>query len=389
MSDGNDGGAALLLIFISLCGFLVVAGSTTPVNQIEIELNQELLMETQTLTQMLGCDIWDINNTQASIQALATCNANTFRLQVYISQWNTPANKAQIIDINAWAVAVGLKVIVGCFGTQWEPPEGWSQMKADAIYDAGDKATWLATYGDVIDTLQPYGVNCMNEPPIVADTSYSGGKTQVQFLVDYKNFILDCITDFTAYKADLVFVVENSPFYDMANLLDAPRIDTSTASLIYYSLHYHYSYDNTDPYGWGYVDAPQRAYWSATTPAELATAKALLYTDWLTDRNMQTVITAGCNICMDEVGGNILNPNMLSYLQDTFDFAAAYNIGLLTHHWGFADDNSLTSDYTPTLTAMGTVWANNMPTTPDPPAPPGGVPVPISASFLLLMNRSR
>jgi hypothetical protein len=65
----------------------------------------------------------------------------------------------------------------------------------------------------------------MNEPPVVADTSYASSKTQAQFINDYKNFIIECIDAWTKIKPDLVFIVEGSPFYDISSILQTPRID--------------------------------------------------------------------------------------------------------------------------------------------------------------------
>jgi hypothetical protein len=323
-----------------------------------------IIYSTYTTNRLLGVDqfnIYSIN--QTNLNVMHQYGANAFRETAYMGDWTSSSYKTKIVQVNQWAKSLNMSFILGCTGTQWEPTEGFDQMLANAIYNSTARANWISIYGDMIRQIQPYGVNPMNEPPVIADTSYGSSVTQAQFIKDYKNFVIACIDAWTQIKPGLVFVVEGSPFYDIASILNSPRIDQSRPSTtIYYSTHYHYSYENVDPNTWGYKDDAQQGYWNAANSADLANAKTALYNNFLHNDGISTAISLGLNIIFEEVGGNIKNPNVLAFEQDLFDFAKAYNISVLWHSWGTSGTFGigLLTDWTPKLNPMGTVWSQNM-----------------------------
>lgn len=351
------------LAFILLVTFMMIGRTSLATTTFEKTFENSGIISypsTNNTSKFMGVDqfSWDMMDV-ANIAALSGHGATAFRETAYMSQWSDSAFRSKMIQINQWAQQHSLKFILGAVGTQWNPPEGWSQMKADTMYNPTKRANWINTYADMIRQIQPYGVNPMNEPPVVADTSYAPSKTQDQFVLDYKDFVLECIDTWRTIKPDLVFLVEGSPFYDISSVLGSPRIDVSRPEVsVFYSLHYHYSYDNSNPHNLSYYDTAQVAYWDGN----LTIARTALYNNFLYNDGVQAGIGTDVRMVFEEVGGNIKNPNVLVYEQDVFDFAKTHNIGVLWHSWGPSGTYGigLLSNWTPTLNAMGEVWAQNM-----------------------------
>jgi hypothetical protein len=310
---------------------------------------------------LMGVDQFDINSiNENNIIALSQYGANTLKETVYFSDWTNTLFRNRLVEVSQWAEKYNMNLLIGCMGTTGTPVEGFDQMLADTIYNSAARANWISVYGDVIRQVQPYGVNPMNEPPVVADTSYASSKTQAQFINDYKNFIIECIDAWTKIKPDLVFIVEGSPFYDISSILQTPRIDqTRPQTTIYYSVHYHYSYFNEDPRNLSYYDTTLVSYWTG----DLVTARNALFKNFLYTDGIKAALDLGLNVVFGEIGSNINNPNVLAFEQDVFDFAKANGIGVLWHSWGPSGRTGigLLSDWAPTLNAMGKVWEANMP----------------------------
>jgi hypothetical protein len=313
-----------------------------------------------SIKRLMGVDQFSITSIdQTNINTMHQAGANAFRETAYIGDWSSSTFRSKMIQVNQWAKSQNMTFILGCTGTTWSPSEGFDQMLANAIYDPTARANWINTYGDMIRQIQPYGVNPMNEPPVVADTSYASSKTQTQFISDYKNFIISCIDAWTQIKPDLVFVVEGSPFYDISSILTNTRIDQSRPqTTIYYSIHYHYQYYNEDPRNLSYYDTTLVSYWTG----DLSTARSALFNNFLSTDGIKKALDLGLNVIFEEIGGNIKNPNVLAYEQDVFDFAKTYGISVLWHSWGPSGNFGigLLSDWTPTLNSMGKVWKSNL-----------------------------
>jgi len=319
-----------------------------------------------------------INFDEAQADILKNNNANAIRLGIYsnnwinnIPAWTDPENplmnfQAKHKRIAEWLQQRGVRLIVCADGFEWNPPEGWVQMKADVIMNTdgkGDK--WIADYGDVIVKLQPYGIHVMNEPEGVAGTTYEGTITQEQFFEAYRQFVIRAINTWRAIKPDLVAVVSGCPFYDLhpiaANPIPLPNI--------VYGFHRHYAHEDAP---W-YPQPSDDAYWNATTPAELQTAKALLYDELLNERGFQACLNAGLELCMIEVGAGNQANNAEVWMQDVYDFCKARNIGVLQHQFrpypiyysGILQEGTLEQPsgiwWKPvTLNSMGQLWSRNM-----------------------------
>jgi hypothetical protein len=317
---------------------------------------------TFTSSRLMGVDQFDINYiNENNMRAMSNYGANAFRETIYLSDWTNTLFRNRMVEVSQWATKYNMQMILGCMGTSHTPSEGFPQMLANAIYDPTARANWINTYGSIIRTIQPYGVNPINEVPVVADTSYGSYISQAQFIADYKGFIIECIDAWSQIKPGLVFVVEGSPFYDISSMLSYPRIDQSRPSTtIYYSVHYHYQYYNQNPYTTlSYYDTTLCSYWSG----DLTTARSALFSNFLINDGIKKARDLGLNVIFEEIGANINNPNVLAFEQDVFDFAEIYDISVLWHSWGPSGSTGigLLSNWTPTLNSMGTVWANNMP----------------------------
>jgi len=140
---------------------------------------------------------------------------------------------------------------------------------------------------------------------------------------------------------------------------------------IRYGYHRHYAY--TDVLGTGYQEPADIAYWNATTPEALETAKNLLYEELLIARGIQACLNAGLPVDMIEVGAGNQANNAEQWMQDVYDFCKARNIGVLHHtfrpypkypqgllHQGSPEINGIWGKPI-TLNSMGQLWSRNMP----------------------------
>ena len=324
----------------------------------------------------VDCPEW-INFDEAQADILKNNNANAIRWHIYanwwtqnIPAWTDPDNpemkfQAKHERIAEWLRQRGIKFIIGATGFQWDPPEGWVQMKADVIMNAdgkGDK--WIADYGDVIVKLQPYGINVMNEPAWVIGTSYEGTVTQDQFFEAYRQFVIRAMNAWRLIKPDLVGVVSGCPFWDLkplaANPIPLPNI--------VYGYHRHYCYEGVLPTEWE-PPVADVAYWNG----QFAEGKILLYDELLNECGFQVVLDAGLDLCIIEIGAGKQANNSEVWMQDVYDFCKARNIGVLQHQFrpyprysaGILQEGSLEQPngiwWKPvTLNSMGELWSRNM-----------------------------
>jgi hypothetical protein len=325
--------------------------------------------------RLMGVDSpeW-INFDEEQADILKNNNANAIRLHIYsnywindIPAWTEPDNplmkfQAKHGRIAEWLRQRGIRLIISGDGFEWNPPEGWVQMKADVIMNADGKGDrWIADYGDVIAKLQPYGIGVMNEPEAVDGTTYAGTMTQEQFFEAYRQFVIRAVNAWRAIKPDLVAVVSGCPFWDLKSLAANPI----PLPNVIYGYHQHYCIDNTSPESYsGGVE-----YWNG----QLAEGKAILYDYLLNTIGFQACLNAGMELCMIEVGaGNEAN-NAEVWIQDIYDFCKARNIGVLQHQFrpyprefgGLLQEGTLEQPsgiwWKPvTLNSMGELWSRNM-----------------------------
>lgn len=337
------------------------------------------------MARLMGVDYpeW-INFDEAQADMLKNNNANAIRWPIYsnnwindIPAWTEPDNplmnfQAKHKRIAEWLKPRGIRLIIGAVGFEWNPPEGWTQMKADVIMNAdgkGDK--WIADYGDMIAKLQPYGINVMNEPYLVRGTSYEATVTQEQFFEAYRQFVTRAVNTWRTIKPDLVAVVSGCPFYDMKPIATNPI----PLSSIVYGFHRHYYHDSVFTDG----EPSDVAYWNATTVEELEKAKLILYNELLNPEvwgpGLQTILDAGLQLCFIEIGAGNQANNAEVWMQDIYDFCKARGIGVLHHTFrpypryptGILQEGSLEQPsgiwWKPvTLNSMGELWSRNMPT---------------------------
>jgi hypothetical protein len=295
------------------------------------------------------------------LDLIKSVGANTVRIGIYMDWWTSNLEhwefpgtfyQQKLIKIGQWAKERGLQLIIQTVGTTWDPQPSWSQMEADAIMNTGGAGDqWISVYGDMIRQIQPWGIDVMNEPPIVQDTTYNATMTQNQFFAAYRQFCTRAIEAWRATKPDLVIIINSMPFWDLHPIVANPVPGTD-----YLAIHYYYSYDNTQPPSY---DLPSVAYWQGN----LTSAKTLLSSTLLNNEGVQVAIDAGFKVLWEEMGTRINNPNALVFLQDAYDFANINNIGVLHHNFRPASiyGTGILNDDWATLNAMGEVWKLNMP----------------------------
>jgi hypothetical protein len=345
-------GDCTFAVAIILCVFLLIF-VCAPQNQPPTtnETIREITGETDLSTRLMG--IFDFDQYTAfgneQLAFIKAQGANTVQTHLYLDRWNSNANlngtpyKTFYANFATWAHNNGLKYILCCDGISG----AINDSKYNAVYNSVAKTTWLNTYADMVSTLQPDGVNLMNEP------------FQTINVVDLKDWYADAIDTYLVEKGDLSFIVAGVPFWDPSGLLTTPRLDvTYSGNTFYYGTHLYYCLDGEqmEPEVYDWADD----YWYGN----LAAAKTELNT-WILTRGVQACLNAGVNVIFDEFGCSNLANNYLSFEADVFDLADAYNIGVLWVGWwtagsGFSSTGVL-SNWTPTLNANGNLWASNMP----------------------------
>jgi hypothetical protein len=301
----------------------------------------------------------------SDVASMKNSGANTLKAFLYLDYWNSnglshvdgkTTYQAGYIQMAQWVHTNGMKFWMECFSSNWNPPEGWYQMKANVILNyngMGDQ--WINGFGQIIQTLHPDVVDVMNEPPYFAiGTTYASQYTNAQFFQAYEQFVLRAIDAWRAIDPNLVISVAPMPFWDFSSMAANPI----SRSNIIYDYHFSYCGDNIAPA----PSAPdQYAYWTG----QLSTAKSTLYTDFLSWSGIQLMLNKGLSIEFGETGTNLANPNAQQFMQDVYDFGDTYNIGIIQDTYrpynpiSTAGMGILNSDYH-TLNWMGQLWATNM-----------------------------
>jgi hypothetical protein len=283
-----------------------------------------------------------------------------------IQSWMYPGTyyRAKMMQIRQLFSDYGIKFWLDAVGYYPNPSEGWENMHARAIFNtngAGD--TWIATWSQIISALQPEIVGIMNEPGRISDASEYPGVTQAQYYTAYRQFVIRAINAYKAIKPDLIIAACSLPFYDFTAVVANP-----IPGVDFYEFHDYYALDNKYPPAY---ELGQRAYWDGN----LAQAKTLQYERWLySDVHLQAMFNAGLPVVMSESGANNLNPNYLIFMQDWYDFAKTYNVGILQcqfRAWdplkGYYESGILETDNPGSakdtwtrLNALGQLWARNM-----------------------------
>lgn len=314
--------------------------------------------------QYMGVEVdeWQ-HTTEQLIRLLADTGATTFKHHVFwdwwydnVTGWITGERyQTKLLQIRQWCIKYGLKFIIQIQANQYDPPEGWDTFKKNAILNvngAGD--TWISKVNGMVAALRPDVVGVMNEPSDM-------GLTMSQYLT----FINRAMNTWKATEPNTKFIVDAMPFWDFTGLAANPIIRPDVFSQV----HYHYAYEHTYPQPY---EQEQIAYWNGN----LAQARILLFQALLSGENLQAMFNVGMPVIMGEIGGHILNANIMTYLQDMYDFAKQYNMGFIQHAFrawdpvlnyyqsGMLDTDDLgnnTASWTRFNDTLGLVFQRNMP----------------------------
>lgn len=288
---------------------------------------------------------------------LVNAGANVLREVIAANWWNDTNFQMAHIQMAQWLTQRGIKYYVGTWGTfDWNPSEGWNQAKADVIMNASGKGDlYISKYSSIIQALQPAMIDVIGEPPEVSGTTYNNTLNDAQWFEAYRQFVTRAIGAWRQIKPDLTCVVYSIPFWDLSTIIAKP-INLPNIIL---PVDYYYSYDGTYPPTYEHA---QLDYWNGN----LQNAKTELYYQFLTNIGIQKALDAGFTVIFAEIGTHNNNPNALVFMQDVYDFAKTYKIGIL-HECYRAWDPSLgyygTGIFQPdwiTLNPLGQVWYRNM-----------------------------
>jgi hypothetical protein len=296
--------------------------------------------------KLMGANLLGWGDVPSAASLLKSSGANSVRVTMVskafpVSSW--------LVNLKSQLDANGIKLIIGTMGiNDWEFSfSQGSQLQSDIITNVNGKGdSWRSDWSKIIQTLQPYAIDVMNEP---IKGPNSNGYTPT--LEDYKFFVQQCIQSWRSVKSDLVIIVPNYSYFDPYTIdiyIDQPNI--------VYSYHDYYAYNNQYPQVW---QQWAREYWNGS----LTTAKSLFQQKILKD--MGALINASREIVWEEGGTNYLNPHADAYLQDWYSLCKQYNIGISTaflEPYPRSVSGMLNSDCT-TLNYMGQIWAANMPKT--------------------------
>ena len=276
-------------------------------------------MSAKTVYGVDGAE-WGAMNA-ATLDFLKSKGIAAIRLVMYINDWNNnivnPVTgdiiKVKFPQISQMCHMRGMKLIIATFGTQWNPPEGWDQMKLNAINNVGGAGdNWINTYADVVRQVQPDAIEPMNEPPQA---------------IDYPTYKAWCVKAITAWRTiapNITIMAMSIPYWD----LTAVTKDPLPFKNVVYEMHYYYSYDNSNPSTWGYVDQTQLDYWNGN----LVAAKTELYNYLDLNFGIKAAQQAGLSVMFGESGTNYLNPNYLQFMQDFISYAQQRKVSYLIDH---------------------------------------------------------
>jgi hypothetical protein len=325
-------------------------------------------------SRVMGFNSFEWQHMTLQLVTLAkNSGTNTVRHQMSYKDWtndiigwiNGEKYQAKNLQIRQWFRDNSITYWLDCMSTQSSPPEGYGNMQARVIFNtngAGD--AWISNWSQIIRALQPDIVGILNEPGLISGASEYPGVTQAQYYTAYRQFVIRAINAYKAIKPDLIITACSLPFYDFTAVATSP-----IPGVDFYEFHDYYSFDNSYPPSY---EQGQRDYWNGN----LALAKTEQYNRWLySDIHLQAMFNAGLPVIISEAGTNNLNPNYLVFMQDFYDFAKTYNLGILQHEFrawdpilGYYEAGILNSDEPgnkyaswSTLNDLGRLWANNMP----------------------------
>lgn len=202
------------------------------------------------------------------------------------------------------------------------------------LNNAGAQDTFISNMSQTIAGLQPDIVQLMNEP--IGEQEWGTTAYMNEYITFCNRSMATYATIPRPLKSQpLTFTVNSVPFWDMKTIANQNFIVPSGCTLVF-AFHYYFDWN-----GMGYPDiqnAPlDLAYWNnkndwaddsgaPLTASERSTAKELMKTTILNSTGMQQF--AGKPVFWEESGGNLSNPNISAWIEDSYEWAVQMG-------WGF------------------------------------------------------
>jgi hypothetical protein len=344
-----------VLVFLLLYSNSIYRASSESVGSTAIN-SYGTVRYVQYIDRLLGVNhCWWNNATESEFQLLADVGANAWLEDTNANNYNNPDWRVKIMLEKQWADDRGIRFIRGAYdnGVQLDENPQKDQLQADIIMNAngaGDR--WISDFGNIIQFVQPYGIDVMNEPGVLAGTSYAAYMTEAEFFEAYRQFCIRCIDAWRLIKPDLVVIVHGQPFWDLHSIASNPI----PRSNLLYSIHFYYAYG-------GYLHEYSTDWEISYLGGDLTAAKTQLYNWLLYTEGVQNLLDAGLTPFFEELGSHINNPNALIFFQDVYDFAKIHNIGFTQCFFNEypATPSAMIAEEDPaTLNSIGEFWAKNM-----------------------------
>jgi hypothetical protein len=246
--------------------------------------------------------------------------ANTYFFDTWLNVWNDIAYQTKVAQMRQWCKERGITFIVSICGTQWNPPEGWNQMRGNIIFNVnGAQDYYFSISKQMVTAWQPDIWHILDEP-IWEGTQWD----QTTFFNGYRQFCSLAMQELKPLKSDMKFMATSIPFWDMH-----PIVTNPIPNMDYYLYAFYYM-QNFYPPSW---EQGLQAYWTATTSSELANAKQIQWNKWLNEVGLQECFDKGLNIvdfggayCMNTINRGSI-PNNVQYMKDYYEFCRTYKFG--------------------------------------------------------------
>lgn len=276
-----------------------------------------------------GCD--PIEDMFALLQQ---SGADCWREQMTADAWNGGV-AYHYTSIKQWAAQYNIKILVATMGFQY--PNINAPDKVPIMTDPAQTQAWIDAWKPTIQGMQPYAIDIINEPQDVSPSVY-------------RAFVLKCIDAWVQVKPDLVFVVEGCPFWDLTDLAANPIPRQN----VVYAYHRYYAFGGAlDQWSTQW----EKDYWNGN----LGAAKTGMLNQ-LANNGIQTLLSQGLTVLMEEAGSVQTNPNAFVAMQDMYDYCKNNNVGILPH--ALVPSNlyglGLLNNDDKTLNPMGLLWQQNM-----------------------------
>jgi hypothetical protein len=162
----------------------------------------------------------------ALIQRIQQTGSNVVVLQMTSWVWdNNPvspkthvAYRDNMIRIVNSLRSQSLMVVVQAHGNTQKINDFTPKVQADLIMDTptGSQDKWIASWSDVVRTLNPDGIVLMNEPPgPFGDSGYAGKISPEDFSRRYWNFATRMCQAYSAINPNMRLYVMSSPYWRM------------------------------------------------------------------------------------------------------------------------------------------------------------------------------